>query len=95
MRNRSLFLCFVLMWLPQFAAADDSENEKREAARQLQPLDVFKLEWAGDPQISPDGSSIVYVRNFMDIMKDTSRSSSVSPLTRWTRRIESICCPRW
>ncbi len=33
-------------------------------------LDVFELEYASDPQISPDGSTIVYVRRGMDIMKD-------------------------
>ena len=32
--------------------------------------DVFDLELAGDPQISPDGRRIVYVRTAMDIMKD-------------------------
>ncbi|MEL6671854.1 MAG: S9 family peptidase [Bacteroidota bacterium] len=33
-------------------------------------MDVFELEWVSDPQISPDGKQIVYVRRFMDIMKD-------------------------
>lgn len=33
-------------------------------------MDVFDLEWVTDPQISPDGHHIVYVRNAMDIMKD-------------------------
>ncbi len=33
-------------------------------------LDIFELEWVTDPQISPDGETIVYVRNGMDIMKD-------------------------
>jgi dipeptidyl aminopeptidase/acylaminoacyl peptidase len=36
-------------------------------------LDVFALEYASDPQISPDGSRIAYVRNAMDIMKDGKR----------------------
>ena len=27
------------------------------------PMDVFELEWATDPRISPDGKTIVYVRN--------------------------------
>ncbi len=36
----------------------------------LQPLDIFELEWASDPQISPDGKRVVYLRNGMDIMKD-------------------------
>jgi len=33
-------------------------------------LDVFELEWATDPQISPDGKEVVYVRRGMDIMTD-------------------------
>ena len=33
-------------------------------------LDVFELEFAKDPQISPDGSWIVYQRMGFDIMKD-------------------------
>lgn len=36
---------------------------------------VFDLEYASDPQISPDGSQIVYRRNAMDIMQDRSYSN--------------------
>ena len=38
-------------------------------------LDVFKLQYARDPQISPDGKKIVYIRTKMDIMKDGKSSS--------------------
>jgi dipeptidyl aminopeptidase/acylaminoacyl peptidase len=41
----------------------------------FQPLDVFSLEWASDPQISPDASQIIYRRSGFDIMKDTSRGN--------------------
>ncbi|MBT8218238.1 MAG: PD40 domain-containing protein, partial [Bacteroidia bacterium] len=41
----------------------------------LEPLDIFDMELVGDPQISPDGSKIVYVRNFKDIMTDGNRSN--------------------
>ena len=37
--------------------------------------DVFNLELASDPQISPDGTRVVYVRQFADIMKDQRRSN--------------------
>lgn len=37
-------------------------------------LDVFELEWASDPQISPDGAYVVYVRNGMDVMTDKRTS---------------------
>ncbi|WP_224491447.1 S9 family peptidase [Robertkochia flava] len=33
-------------------------------------LDVFELEYISDPQISPDGKHVVYVRNYFDIMDD-------------------------
>ncbi len=36
--------------------------------------DVFSFEQAGDPQFSPDGERIVYVRRSMDIMRDRSKS---------------------
>ena len=38
----------------------------------FQPLDVFELEWVSDPQISPDGTQVIYRRNGYDIMKDNS-----------------------
>jgi dipeptidyl aminopeptidase/acylaminoacyl peptidase len=36
----------------------------------LKPLDVFDLQWVNDPQISPDGRSIAYVRMSFDIKTD-------------------------
>jgi acylaminoacyl-peptidase len=36
----------------------------------LKNTDVFELEFAADPRISPDGSSVAYVRTSMDIMSD-------------------------
>ncbi len=41
----------------------------------FEPADVFELEFAADPQISPDGDEIVYVRSFMDIMTDRPRQN--------------------
>lgn len=41
----------------------------------LQLMDVFQLQFASDPQASPDGKRIVYVRNFMDVMHDRARSN--------------------
>ncbi|MFC4722992.1 prolyl oligopeptidase family serine peptidase [Geojedonia litorea] len=48
-----------------------SQNEKIA----FQPLDVFQLEWASDPQISPDGTQVVYRRMGFDIMKDNSKGN--------------------
>ena len=47
----------------------------QEAKKPLQPMDVFRLEFASDPQMSPDGMRVVYVRNFFDVMKDRQRSN--------------------
>ena len=50
------------------------------AFAQVQPakfaaMDVFKLESANDPQLSPDGAQIAYVRRAADVMTDRYRSS--------------------
>lgn len=44
-----------------------------QAQAPFEPLDVFELEYAGDPQISPDGSQIIYRRTGFDILKDKSK----------------------
>ncbi len=44
-------------------------------SRKLELSDVFAIEYATDPQISPDGTRIVYERNFMDASKDRKRSN--------------------
>jgi acylaminoacyl-peptidase len=44
--------------------------EQAVGAQPLQPMDVFDIESAADPQISPDGKRVVYVRNFADVMSD-------------------------
>jgi acylaminoacyl-peptidase len=38
--------------------------------RTLQPMDVFDLQWASDPQVAPDGRHVAYVRMRGDVMKD-------------------------
>ena len=37
--------------------------------------DIFELEWASDPRISPDAKQVVYLRRFMDRMKDVRRAN--------------------
>jgi acylaminoacyl-peptidase len=41
----------------------------------FKPIDVFDLQWVADPQISPDGRSIAYVRMRFDIKTDRPRGS--------------------
>ena len=56
--------------LSSFAVFADEPNPKH-----FLNTDVFELEVAADPQISPDGSRIVYVRRSNDIMTDRARSN--------------------
>jgi acylaminoacyl-peptidase len=59
-----LFLCvFMLTGLIVTASAQSAQNK-------LSVQDIFNLELAVDPQISPDGKRIIYVRQFADIMSD-------------------------
>ena len=60
------FLLFFVAVNPGFA------NENLPL---FDPMDVFNLEWATDPRVSPDGKTIVYVRKSNDIMKDRERSN--------------------
>jgi hypothetical protein len=66
------FLFIVTVVLAPFVAAASQADEK--APDHFQPLDVFQLEHASDPQISPDGKQVLYVRHFTDIKKDRRRS---------------------
>jgi dipeptidyl aminopeptidase/acylaminoacyl peptidase len=50
-------------------------NEEAASQGRLQYLDIFELEVADDPRISPDGSQVVYVRRGFDIMTDQGRSA--------------------
>ncbi|MFK7814117.1 MAG: TolB family protein, partial [Maribacter sp.] len=41
----------------------------------LELTDIFNMEFVSDPQISPDGNQILYVRNFKDVMTDKNLSN--------------------
>ncbi|GGY37269.1 alpha/beta hydrolase family protein [Parvularcula lutaonensis] len=60
----------LVVLAPALALADDHEDVKRFTAAK-----VFEIEVANDPQIAPDGESIVYVRRSMDIEKDRLASA--------------------
>ena len=72
MRQRRILVVGLLIAavLPPAASAGSARFEPR-----FEPMDVFQLEWASSPQISPDGRQVVYVRNSMDTMTDRRRSS--------------------
>lgn len=64
-----LSCALALTTLPGFADIEIFD------ARMFKPEDIFKLEYAADPQISPNGKRLVYVRTAMDIMTDGRTSN--------------------
>ncbi len=89
---RSLLLTAV----PALLLATGAVAQERFSA-----LDVFELEYASDPRISPDASQVVYVRRSNDIMTDRTRGnlwiaaadgSSHRPLLSGEHNYSS---PRW
>lgn len=61
-------------WLAAVCLAVAPAASRAQAAKPpFKPEDVFDLQWAADPQISPDGRSIAYVRMGMDIKTDRAR----------------------
>jgi dipeptidyl aminopeptidase/acylaminoacyl peptidase len=60
----ALGLVLIALFTPSFA------DTTKPA---LKPLDVFDLQWVSDPQVSPDGRSIAYVRMSFDIKTDRPR----------------------
>ncbi len=69
-------LCMTLaclMFATQAIGAQDSDNPA--ISDKLEMLDIFNLEYVSDPQISPDGQQVVYVRHFSDVMTDQQHSN--------------------
>ena len=58
----------LFIWSPVLGADDDQANT-------LKPVDIFELEYADGPRISPDGRRVIYERHSMDIMTDSVRSN--------------------
>lgn len=54
---------------------EKKEDKSQERSDRLTAMDVFSLQFAADPQISPDGKRIVYVRQFTDVMNDKRESN--------------------
>jgi dipeptidyl aminopeptidase/acylaminoacyl peptidase len=73
MRNRFAMSLSIQAAVLLLSAASLSSAEAPKPA--LKPLDVFDLQWVADPQISPDGRSIAYVRMTYNIKTDRPRGS--------------------
>lgn len=63
-------LIFCLSLLAGLTTAAEAKDDLRLFSAE----DVFELEWADDPQISPDGTQAIYQRRFNDIQRDRTRS---------------------
>ncbi|MEL6328822.1 MAG: S9 family peptidase [Planctomycetota bacterium] len=64
-------LGFGLAFIVGIGAAGAQEGlDGPRPDRQFRPIDVFALEYASDPRISPDGTTVAYVRRSGDIMTD-------------------------
>lgn len=89
---------FSILALSPIALAQDDEAGD---ANIFTNEDVFQLEYATDPQISPDGASIAYVRRSNDIMIDRARSNIWLVSTENARQRpllsgrDSYSSPRW
>ena len=70
--SRLMLLCLLIPTLLGTAPALAEDSSPAE----LPPLtlaDVFQLEWASDPQVSPDGKTAAFLRGSMDIQHDNKR----------------------
>jgi len=67
--SRLLVVASVLA-IPFTTMASGAATNGVAANSLFEAKDIFSLEYASDPQISPDGSKIVYIRNSNDIMTD-------------------------
>ena len=70
-----LYACVLSAGLLTLVASSTMALASERGLERFQPADVFQLEWASDPRISPSGKRVVYVRNSMDVMTDRRRAS--------------------
>ena len=65
--RRSGWLLLVIGCLTDVLSAEIGSEGR---VRRFQLMDVFELEYASEPRISPDGAQVVFLRNTMNIMTD-------------------------
>ena len=70
MRSLKIFAAAALLAIPAITLAADDQAEAPPA--HFTGADLFNLTIATDPQISPDGRQIAYVRMANDIMTDSA-----------------------
>ena len=72
--KKQIFFFLFLTFFSSNSIFGQSKDELISNSK-FEPIDVFNLEYVSDPQISSDGSSVLFVRNFKDIMTDGNRSN--------------------
>ena len=91
MRPRVILLCFTLLFVVDPALAQK---------RNISEKDLFSFNWIGDPQVSPDGSRVAFVKVTVNDRKDgyhtaiwivSTANGETQQLTRGTRDTS----PRW
>lgn len=75
MRSFSRFSCRLVLTvsvltIPFITVANTTVASNTGVINLFEAKDIFSLEYASDPQISPDGENIVYIRNSNNIMTD-------------------------
>jgi len=94
-------LCTGLAALAAFAASAPGLARDDDGPRLFTAEDVFNLEWAGDPQVAPDGRMIAYVRMGYDKARDAAAGEiwTVDPGSGAHRPLitgpGSYVAPRW
>ncbi|NBC64763.1 MAG: S9 family peptidase, partial [Bacteroidetes bacterium] len=58
----------ILLLVPLFLASTDQKVDAQKT--NFDYLDIYDLQYVDDPQISPDGNTIIYVRHQFDVMTD-------------------------
>jgi dipeptidyl aminopeptidase/acylaminoacyl peptidase len=72
-------IILALVCVPQSATAQQMQQQMQrpmmQRADHLTPYDIFRMQYTSDPQVSPDGKRIVYVRTAPNVMTDTRETN--------------------
>ena len=68
-----LFLCACLQ-TTEPPSVQVEEPSSRPANAPFSAMDVFKIAYAGDPVVSPNGHVVAFNRYYMDVMTDSRRN---------------------
>ena len=81
-RLLATMLCFAAATAGLFQARPSQAQEAQAQKRSITEKDIFQFNWIGDPQISPDGSRVAFVKVTVDEKKTGYDTSIWSVATR-------------